>query len=308
MALALKEATRLSYLLWLPAVAVLLLVLMWKAPFQLLEDGSATIGLTMLVFVVAMVALRPPWGDVRTQIVHPRMDTVDSLSQYLFVGISLFGGYMTPFQFIFYSAGAVEEEWDGKDLLINRVTSFLGSGFGGVISFAIIVTSGMVLFPQQAQVSGLQEIVEPVQRALGDIGWAFLLLGVFGVCLGAGLEAALSGAYAACQFFGWDWGKRARPREAPLFTLIYVAMVLAAVAIALTGVNPIKITVVVMAFAAASLPFTFLPLLLVANDDEYMGDQKNTWPVNAAAIVILVLLVLVTILTLPLLIITGGGV
>lgn len=307
MGLALQTAVHVTYLAWIPAAALLLLILIWSSPYGLLENGSAAIGCAMLVFVVALVKMAPPWREVGVQIVHPHMETVSSLSAYLFTGISLFGGYMTPFQFAFYSSGAVEEEWDGEDLLVNRITSFIGTIFGATISFAIIVTAGLVLFPQGSSADSISDVTQPVQVALGNPGWALLLVGVFGVGLGAAIEAALSTGYIVCQFFGWDWGKRGRPRETPLFTLTYAAAIAVALLIGLTGINPIKLTVLVMAFAAASLPFTFLPLLLVANDAEYMGEQKNTPAVNAAAIVILGLLLLVTIGTVPLLILTGGG-
>ena len=47
-------------------------------------------------------------------------------------------------------------------------------------------------------------------RGQGSIGWPMFIVGAFAVSMGAGLETALSGAYAACQYFGWDWGKHAR--------------------------------------------------------------------------------------------------
>jgi Mn2+/Fe2+ NRAMP family transporter len=84
-------------------------------------------------------------------------------------------------------------------------------------------------------------------------------------------------------------------------------MLLVAVALAYTGVDPIQVTIVTMVFAAASLPFTFLPLLIVANDRDYVGEQKNTGPINVVSVLILGLLLLVTVASIPLLVITGGG-
>ena len=39
-------------------------------------------------------------------------------------------------------------------------------------------------------------------------------------------------------------------------------------------------TAITMAIGAVSLPFTFLPLLIIANDKDYMGDQKNNLAIN----------------------------
>jgi Mn2+/Fe2+ NRAMP family transporter len=84
-------------------------------------------------------------------------------------------------------------------------------------------------------------------------------------------------------------------------------MLLLALLLAYTGVDPINLTTVTMAAAAAALPFTFIPLLIVANDQDFMGEQKNTFGVNLVALIVLALLVVVTVATIPLYIVTGGG-
>ena len=307
MTLALELATRVSYLLWFPAAALLLGIILWKASFDLLENGSAILGLAMLVAVVAMVKLAPPWREVGAEILHPAMASARPLPLYLFAAISLLGAYMTPYQFYFYSSGAIEEEWTGEDLLVNRVTSLLGSCFGATIDFALIVAAALVLFPRHAEVNSLGDAGLPIRESLGVVGWALFLIGAFAVSMGAGLETALSGAYSFCQYFGWDWGKRGRPRQAPLFHLSYLVMLVLAMALAYTHVDPVRLTVVTMAAAAFALPFTLLPLLVIANDADYMGEQKNTPPVNVLAVIILAVLGVVTVATIPLFILTGGG-
>ncbi len=92
-----------------------------------------------------------------------------------------------------------------------------------------------------------------------------------------------------------------------MFHLGYIVMLVLAVVIAMTGVDPIQLTLVTMAVAGATLPFTFVPLLIVANDEEYMGNQKNTLAVNLVAFIILAVLLVATVATIPLLIVSGGG-
>lgn len=307
MSLALELASKISYLLWFPIAAIILGVILWRASFDLLENGSAILGLAMLVAVVAMFKLAPPWGSIAHDVVFPPLARVDSLPGYLFAAIGLLGAYMTPYQFYFYSSGAIEDEWDGKDLLINRVTAIVGSILGAGIDFALVVVAALVLFPLHAQVTSLADAGRPIAVSLGTVGWILFIVGAFAVSMGAGLETALSGAYAFCQYFGWDWGKKGCPAKAPVFHLGYLVMLILSLLIALTGVNPIQLSLVTMAVAAATLPFTFAPLLIVANDRLYMGEQKNPPLVNVSAYVVLGLLVVVTLATIPLLIITGGG-
>lgn len=307
MTLALELATHVSYLLWFPVATLFLAVILWKVRFEVLDNSAALLGLTMLVTVVTMVKLAPPWGQIAMETIHPSTETIDNLPSYLFAAIGLLGGYMTPYQFAFYTSGAIEEAWTGSDLLTNRVVAIIGTGFGAIIDFAIIVTCAVVLFPQHHQVNDLKDATMPVRTSLGTLGFALFLLGTFAVSMGAGLETALSGAYSVCQNFGWDWGKKGKPRQAPMFHMLYLAMLCLAMALAFTGVDPIKLTIVTLAIAAAALPFTFLPLLIVANDRDYMGDQRNSPAVNITASLILLLLCVVTVAVVPLLIMTGGS-
>ena len=307
MALALQLAAKVSYLLWLPLVALLLFLILWRVGFELLDNVAAMFGLTMLVAVAAMFAARPSWGQVALEVVHPAMSTAKPLPSYLFAAIGLLGAYMTPYQFDFYASGAIEEEWDGKDLLTNRIVAIVGTSFGGIITLGLTVAAAATLFPHNVSVQTLADAAKPAQMNFGEIGLALFIIGVFAVSMGAGLECALSGSYALCQFFGWDWGKHGKPHDAPVFHLLYIVLLLLALAVALTGIDPIKVTLLTMIAAAVALPFTFIPLLIVANDEDYVGDQQNTPAINAVAILILSLLIVVTIAAVPLLIITGGS-
>jgi Mn2+/Fe2+ NRAMP family transporter len=265
------------------------------------------LGLAMLIAVAAMFAMRTPWGSVGVAIVHPAAREATPPADYLFMAVSLLGAYMTPYQFEFYSSGALEQQWTGRDLLTNRMSSIVGTLFGGIVTLGLTVIAAVVLWPHHAQVQTLADAAAPTRHAFGTVGLVIFAVGVFAVSLGAGIESALSTGYTVCQFFGWEWGKRPHPRRAPLFWLIVFVEFAVAVAIGVSGIDPISLTTLTMAFAAFTLPFTFLPILIVANDRDYMGEQKNTRGANVVAVLMLVLLTLVTLATIPLLVLTGGG-
>src|SRR3954453_4199720 len=124
--------------------------------------------------------------------VHPTIGEGDgTLAGYLFAAIGLLGAYMTPYQFYFYSSGAIEDEWSGADLLTNRITSLVGSLFGAVIDLALIVGAALVLFPRHMEVNSLGDAGQPIKESLGAVGFGFFIVGAFAVCMGAGLETAL---------------------------------------------------------------------------------------------------------------------
>ncbi len=307
MALVLQILTHLSYLWWYPLVALLIAAVLWFASFDFVENSASLLGLSILIFVVCALKLAPPWGEVARQAVLPQIPGGQGLAAYGFAAVSLIGAFMTPFETYFYSSGAIEERWDGGDIVINRVTATLGMGFGALIAVAMMVVAAQTFFPHGLQAGSFGGIRVPLVATLGDLGLVGFLLGAFFCTAGAALEVSLSTAYGACQFFGWDWGQSHKPKDAPVFTLWYLVVLLVAVAIGVTGIDPIKLTIYTTALAAFSLPFTFAPLLIVANDERYMGEQRNGALANVAGIFFLIVLTLVTLVTLPLFVLSGFG-
>jgi Mn2+/Fe2+ NRAMP family transporter len=233
--------------------------------------------------------------------------STESLATYAFSAIALLGAAMTPYEVFFFSSGAVEEGWTRRDLIVNRANVFLGFPLGGLLSLAIMASASIVLQPLGVEADTLGHVALPVGLSLGEAGVIVLLVGMFAAIFSAALETSLSAGYTVSQFFGWQWGKFVRPREAARFHVVVIASLLVAAAFALTTVDPVKVTEYSIVFSAAALPLTYVPILIVANDPTYMGDATNSRAANALASVYLVLLVLVSVAAIPLTIVTKGG-
>jgi Mn2+/Fe2+ NRAMP family transporter len=133
------------------------------------------------------------------------------------------------------------------------------------------------------------------------------LLGIFAATFGAALETALSAGYTVSQYLGWQWGKFVRPREAARFHVVVLVAVVGSMLFALTGVDAVKVTEYSIVLSAAALPLTYFPILVIANDPDYMGDKVNGRLLNALGTVYLVILLLISLATIPLMIITKAG-
>jgi Mn2+/Fe2+ NRAMP family transporter len=121
------------------------------------------------------------------------------------------------------------------------------------------------------------------------------------------LETALSGGYILAQFLGWPWGKFRRPAQAARFHVVMIVTIVAGAAALYTGVDPILVTEYSVVFSAIALPLTYLPILIVANDSQYMGEHTNGRVTNMVASVYLVVILAASLAAIPLMIVTGGG-
>jgi Mn2+/Fe2+ NRAMP family transporter len=88
--------------------------------------------------------------------------------------------------------------------------------------------------------------------------------------------------------------------------VIIVCLVLAVLTL-LTAVDPVKVTEYSVVFAAMALPLTYLPILIVANDPDYVGRETNGRVRNAFALFYLALLTIASVAAIPLMIITKAG-
>src|SRR5206468_1338054 len=127
----------------------------------------------------------------------------------------------------------------------------------------------------------LSQVGLPVGVAFGKVGIAVVLVGFVAATFGAACETGLSAGYSLAQYFGWQWGKFVRPGRATKFHVVLVLCTLLAVAVLMTGVDPILVTEISVVGSAVALPLTYFPILVVANDRDYMGDRTNGVVANA---------------------------
>jgi manganese transport protein len=305
--LVLQLVTGVSYLIWVPVVALFCWLVVWRLPFAVLENVFGLLGLALVVFVVALLKLHPDWHALWHGASHPSVPASEGLPTYFFYAISLFGACLVPYQVLFFSSGGREEHWTEKSITDMRLNAIVGFPLGGLLSIAIMAAAVPVLQPLHVDVAHLGQVALPVAQAVGVAGLAFALLGFFAATFAAAAECTLATGYMVSQFFGWTWGKSHRPAHAPRFHVICLASIIAATAFILTTVDPITVTLVSVVLGAAAVPLTYFPVLIVANDREYMGKRVNRAFSNSLGTVFLLLMLVTSLVTLPLLFITKAG-
>jgi Mn2+/Fe2+ NRAMP family transporter len=306
-AIALSLLASVSYVLVIPVATLLVWFVLWRMPFEWMERLFGLLGLALLVFVVAVWKLGPDWAQLAHEVTHPAIPGGESVATTAYFAVALLGAAMTPYEVFFFSSGAVEERWTSADLSESRLNVFVGFPLGGLLSLAIMAAAALVLRPAGITVEDLPQVALPVSVALGRVGLAVVILGIFAATFGAALETALSAGYSVAQFFGWPWGKLVHARDAARFHAVLIGSLIAAALVGMTSVDPVKVTEYSIVLSAAALPLTYLPILVVANDPQFMGERANGRVANALGSVYLVLLFVIAVVAIPLIIITKGG-
>ena len=157
--------------------------------------------------------------------------------------------------------------------------------------------------PQEAVGSAALEAAIP----FGKWGLVLALLGMFFAIAGAAVETCMANAYSIAQFFGWMWGRHKKPWEAPRFTMTWIVLFLAALGIVLTGVDVMMLVEFAVLFSILVLPLTYLPLLLLSGDKDYMREYVNGPVAKGLGWLYFAIITAAALAALPLFFLTSGG-
>lgn len=305
-AIALSLITGISWHILFPVAALLVFITAWRAPFSLIENGPALLGLVTLSFIAGIIALGGPSRDLLPTLWRPQIQQGD-LADYLYLIAATLGATISPYLLYFYSSGAREEGWSADSLLLNRFTAIIGMSFGCLGSVALVILSAIVLQPLHMNANTLGEIGLGMAKALGPVGGYLFAIVLFATCFGAALEVVLAVSYNIAQGFGWEWSENKKPVEAARFNLVLIVFLVIAVVIGLLGIDPLQLALFASTVIALFLPISLFPFLILMNDPQYLGKHTNGRFANIAMLCILLIAFVVAIVSLPLEILSGGG-
>jgi manganese transport protein len=307
--LVLHYLTGEPYLLMALASAFVLGASMWVLPFKWIERTYGLLGLLMLVFAVALIAIHPPWGQIAGGFLPhiPQGLSTRELLKFGYFMVAITSAVLFPYEAYFYSSGGIEEQWGPKDLPNNRLTATAGFALGSVLAIAILASSAQLFRPVAVgpQIPGSSAMEAAIP--FGRTGLLIALLGMLIAIAGAAIETCMANAYSVAQFFGWEWGRHKKPWEAPRFTLTWTAFLLISLAIVLTKIDVMSLVEYAVLFSIIVLPLTYLPLMLLAQDKTYMGRFANGPLSKSLGWLFFVVIVVAAVAAIPLYIITSGG-
>jgi NRAMP (natural resistance-associated macrophage protein)-like metal ion transporter len=302
-AIAVRLLTGVSFLWWILPLGLAVWLVLWLCGFSVIEYGLGLLGLVTLSFVVAAWKLGPDAGDVARGFVPSFAD--HDRTRYAFLAVSIMGATVSPYILNFYSSGTIEEKLTEKELWINKTTAYLGTAFGSVVSMGVLVTAAMVLQPRHIIVNSYEQaalmFVPTFER------WAIPLFALaLGIgCFGAAVEITVNAGYACSQALGWSWGANKPRREAARFAFAFTLVLLAALAVAMTSVDPLRLTMISVALTVVVMPAVVLPFLVLMNDEKFVKDHKSGPIGNGILAVVTILAGLLALVVVPLEILGG---
>jgi Mn2+/Fe2+ NRAMP family transporter len=303
LSLVLQLVTGVPFQWWAIPVGLFVWGFLWRGTFGLIENGVAVMGLITLAFVAGAVRVSPDWHAVLRGLA-PSLPTHEP-ARYGFLAVSIVGATVSPYLVTFYSSGAVEDKWDASMVPVNRMVAVLGMAFGSTVAMGVLIVAGQTFHPAGILVEELSQAAPVLTTAFAH--WGFLLFAAsLGIgCFGAALELALDGSYIVAQASGWNWSENMRPKDDARFASVYTVMAALGVLPTLAGISPLKLTMFTMALTVLILPLVVVPLLVIMNDRQYLGEHRNGLIGNVAVIAVIVIAFVLAAVAIPLQILGG---
>jgi len=302
-AIAIKLLTGVAFQWWVIPIGVVIWLALWLCGFGVIEYGLGLLGLVTLAFVVSAWQTQPNTGDLGASLI-PSLPEHDP-ARYAFLAVSILGATVSPYLLNFYASGSVEEKLTESELWVNRTTAYMGMCFGGVVSMGVLVTSAMVLGPQQIIVDSYD------QAALMFVPifdrWAVpLFAAALGIgCFGAAVELTLNAGYLFAQFFGWSWGANKPRRDATRFTSAFTIVLAASLFVSLIGFDPLRLTLISVALTVVIMPAVVLPFLVLMNDSHYVKTHTSGAIGNACLAALTIAGAIMAVVVIPLEVLGG---
>jgi Mn2+/Fe2+ NRAMP family transporter len=274
-----------DYRWFIVPLAAVLLPLMMLGSYRQVSRALRWVLVVLLGYGVAAVLAKPHWASVAAGSLVPRFHLT---SDWTGGALALLGTTLTSYVFVWQTIEEAEERSPKSHVRDRQWGAVIGIGFTVVICWFILVATGATVGAHHLHVNTAQDAASALKPLAGR--WA---TDVFAVALLASAAVALPVIVATCAYvtgaeFKWGSGLSAPIRSAPRFYLALATAVVAGVAIALWGFNPIRILFVASIIGGLAAPVGIVALLVVGADPVTMrGDplpaalRRAGWAVAA---------------------------
>jgi NRAMP (natural resistance-associated macrophage protein)-like metal ion transporter len=201
----------------------------------------------------------------------------------IFILLANIGTTITPWQVFFQQSSVVDKGLDIHDVRFGKWDTLAGAIITCVVAVFIIIVTGAALHYHNPPIviedaaQTADALVPLLPHGQGKLARQLFAIGLFDAGFLGALCISLSSSWAMGEVMGWAHSLNKSVRDAPWFYLAYLGMLLTSGAVVLIpGAPLVTITMYVQVVAVTLLPVALVFLILLLNDEGFMGKHVNT--------------------------------
>ncbi|HMD69774.1 MAG TPA: divalent metal cation transporter [Bryobacteraceae bacterium] len=275
----------------LSGVAVWFLVV--KGTYRSVEKIFLFSCVLYVTYIISGFLVNPDWKEAAIYSVKPVL-LFDS--GYIYMLIGMVGTTIAPWMQFYLQSAVVEKGVTAKEYAASRVEVVVGCIMTDVIAFFIIVACAGAIYSVAPK-----DIQDAKEAALGlkPFGqYAFLLFsaGLFNASIFAACILPLSTAYSVCEGLGFEAGVNRRMREAPIFYVLYTALIVVGAGVVLIPNFPlVRMILLSQVLNGVLLPLVLIFMVILINKSDLMGEWVNSRWFNVATWVTVIVMIGLTL-------------
>ena len=296
-------------LLTVAVVIVFMVFLVFQGRYWTWEKIAMFFCLLNLVYIPAAFMVHPSVPGILQQGIIPNFPGGLTATLVFFLMANI-GTTIAPWMVFFQQSAVVDKGMGRKDIPWGRVDTIIGAVFTVVVAIFIIIVTGTVLYG-----TNIESAAQASQSLMGSypLVGTLLAIGLFNAGLLGAICISLTSSWAFGEVFGWAHSLNNRIREAPWFYLYYMFILVTAGCVVLIPDAPlVLITLFVQVIAVTLLPAALVFLVLLLNNEEIMGEYRNTTGQNiVSGLIVITVILLSTVYALSVLfpeLLGGGGI
>lgn len=280
---------------------MLLMIFMIFLPYQKITNILKYACLSLLVYCIV-----PFFYDgiaIKDILKASFIPTIEFSKEYLMILVGILGTTISPYLFFWQASVEVEEKEHQHIIIVDKshiksMESDVNSGmlFSGIIMYCIILTTGMVLFPNGiTKITTVEEAAMALHPLLGRSASLLFSLGV----IGTGLIAipVLSGclSYMFSEIVNIPRGLDRTFQQAKGFYAIMALSLILGLSLSIFGISPVDALIATAILYGLTAPVLIAVIIHIANNKEIMGEFVNTRWMNIGGISTLMIMSLAAI-------------
>ena len=287
------ELFHVSRYISVPLAAAAVWFLVVKGNYQSVEKIFLFACVFYVTYVISGFLVKPDWKEAAIYSVKPVLLLEPA---YIYMLIGMVGTTIAPWMQFYLQAAVVEKGITAKEYSESRIEVIVGCFMTSVIAFFIIVAcAGAIYSIMPKDIDSAAEAAIAL-KPFGQYAFLLFAAGLFNASIFAASILPLSTAYTVCEGLGFESGVNRKMSEAPIFYILYTLLiVVGAGVILIPGFDLVRMTILSQVLNGMLLPFVLIPMVLLINKRDLMGEWTNSPWFNLVSWITVVIMVGLTL-------------
>lgn len=229
------------------------------------------LGIIALCYVIEILIVKPDWGLVAPALIIPKIN-----SSSIYIAMGILGAVVMPHNIFLHSNVIHSRKWgvsenEKKNLLnYERLDTFFAMVMGWIVNSSMIIVAAAVFFNHHVIVDSIEQASATLRPLAGNLaGFLFAVALVF-----AGVGSSITSSMAEVNVITGFLGKPEDPQTLLYKISIFITAIPSFLIIAFS-LNTFRILIFSQVVLSVQLPFTLIPLLILARDRKIMGALRS---------------------------------